>query len=162
LSTAFERLVASLDYPLFVVTAASNGERAGCLIGFATQCSIHPPRFLACLSVKNRTFQVARDAEVLVVHVLREDDKETAELFGGETGDDVDKFAMTEWRDGPGGVPVLVGVEAWFAGRVLEVVDLGDHHGFVLEPIDADVDRPAPGDELSFQQAKDIDAGHPA
>jgi flavin reductase (DIM6/NTAB) family NADH-FMN oxidoreductase RutF len=159
-SSAFERLVATLDYPLFVVTTAADGERSGCLIGFATQCSIHPPRFLACLSVKNRTFDVARRAEYLVVHVLRDDDKETAELFGGETGDEVDKFAMTGWRPGPGGAPVLESAEGWFAGRILEIVDLGDHHGFVLDPVDAE--GASPGDELSFQQAKDIDAGHPA
>lgn len=42
----FQRLVAQLDYPPFIATVAAEGERAGCLIGFATQCSIHPPRFL--------------------------------------------------------------------------------------------------------------------
>jgi flavin reductase (DIM6/NTAB) family NADH-FMN oxidoreductase RutF len=66
------------------------------------------------------------------------------------------------WRSGPDGAPVLEGAKAWFAGRILERVDLGDHHGFVLEPVDADVTDASPGDELSFQQAKDIDAGHPA
>jgi flavin reductase (DIM6/NTAB) family NADH-FMN oxidoreductase RutF len=156
----FTRLVAALDYPLFVVTTAADGERSGCLIGFATQCSIHPPRFLACLSVKNHTFEVARRAEHLVVHVLHEDDEETAELFGGETGDDVDKFAHTSWHPGPGGAPILEAAEAWFAGRVLEVVDLGDHHGFVLEPVAADAEEAEPGDQLSFQQGKDIDPGH--
>ena len=160
--TDFDRLVSTLDYPLFVVTAAADGERSGCLIGFATQCSIDPPRFLACLSVKNRTFELARQTRHLAIHVLLEDDMETAQLFGGETGDEIDKFAVASWRPGPDGVPLLEGVEAWFVGRVLEVVDLGDHHGFVLEPVEADVDRAEPGDELSFQQAKDIDAGHPA
>jgi flavin reductase (DIM6/NTAB) family NADH-FMN oxidoreductase RutF len=160
--TAFERLVSTLDYPLFVVTVAADGERSGCLIGFATQCSIDPARFIACLSVKNRTFELARRAQHLAVHVLREDDKETAELFGGETGDEVDKFDVASWRPGPDGIPLLEGVEAWFVGRVLEVVDLGDHHGFVLEPVQADVHGAEPGDELSFQQARDIDAGHPA
>lgn len=158
--TAFERLVATLDYPLFVVTVAVDDERSGCLIGFASQVSIDPPRFLACLSVQNHTFDVAKGAEHLVVHVLRADDKDTAELFGSETGDEVDKFAATPWRPGPGGAPVLERAEAWFAGRVLEVLDLGDHHGFLLEPIEADAADAAPGDQLSFQQAKDIDPGH--
>ena len=162
MSTDFDRLVATLDYPVFVVTAAADGDRSGCLIGFATQCSIHPPRFLACLSVKNHTFEVARHAEHLAVHVLREDDKDTADLFGGETGDEVDKFASASWRPGPGGVPLLDDVEAWFVGRVLDFVDLGDHHGFVLEPVEAEAEEAEPGGELSFQQAKDIDAGHPA
>ena len=40
---AFDRLVNRLDYPMLVVTAEADGERAGCLVGFATQCSIQPP-----------------------------------------------------------------------------------------------------------------------
>ncbi len=39
-------LVTEIDYPMFIVTAAAGGRRAGCLVGFTTQCSIHPPRFL--------------------------------------------------------------------------------------------------------------------
>jgi flavin reductase (DIM6/NTAB) family NADH-FMN oxidoreductase RutF len=48
----FRELVAQLDYPMFIATVATDEERAGCLIGFATQCSIHPPRFLAGISVE--------------------------------------------------------------------------------------------------------------
>ncbi|HSO96046.1 MAG TPA: oxidoreductase, partial [Acidimicrobiia bacterium] len=48
-TTPFEALVAELGYPMYVVTAASGGDVDGCLVGFATQCSISPPRFVACL-----------------------------------------------------------------------------------------------------------------
>src|SRR3954451_16023833 len=47
---AVHALVSELDDPMFIVTVAGPMERAGCLVGFATQCSIHPPRFLLCLS----------------------------------------------------------------------------------------------------------------
>jgi flavin reductase (DIM6/NTAB) family NADH-FMN oxidoreductase RutF len=164
MKSAFEEFVATLDYPVFVVTAvAPDGERSGCLIGFASQCSIDPPRFLACLSVKNHTYAVARRARYLAVHALGDDDKDTAELFGGETGDEVDKFADVAWHPGPGDVPVLEDADRWFAGRITEVIDLGDHAGFVLEPVDAEVEgSPDPDQLLTFQDAKDIDAGHPA
>ena len=58
----FQRLVATLDYPVYIVTTAAQNQTSGCLIGFATQCSIHPPRFLACISKKNRTLEIARQA----------------------------------------------------------------------------------------------------
>ena len=67
------RLVSALDYPMFIVTVAAGDERAGCLVGFATQCSIDPPRFLVCISDKNRTFRVARDADTMVVHLVPEE-----------------------------------------------------------------------------------------
>jgi flavin reductase (DIM6/NTAB) family NADH-FMN oxidoreductase RutF len=145
---------------MFIVTALGrDGERAGCLIGFATQCSVKPPRFLACVSKENRTFDVVNKAENLVVHFLGSAQRPLAELFGGETGDEVDKFSLCEWSPGPGGVPVLDGVPGWFAGRVLDRHDLGDHIGLRLEPIEAE-DRGGPLD-LGFQDVKGIDPGHP-
>ncbi|MFI6416099.1 flavin reductase family protein [Streptomyces sp. NPDC050842] len=91
-----------LDAPMYVVTAASGGERAGCLVGFASQCSIDPPRFAVWLSVANHTYRVAREAEYLTAHVLHRDERAPAELFGEETGDRVDKFATIGWRPGEG------------------------------------------------------------
>jgi flavin reductase (DIM6/NTAB) family NADH-FMN oxidoreductase RutF len=156
---AFERVMTSLDYPLFVVTAAADGERAGCLVGFATQTSIHPPRFLACISKKNHTYGVAREAETLAVHVVPHTGHDLAELFGGETADEgVDKFERAQWHEGPGGAPVLEAAEAWFVARVLELIDLGDHCGFLLEPVEAH--KAGDEDELGFQDAKDIEPGH--
>ena len=38
---------------------------------------------------------------------------------------------------GPEGIPVLDGVPGWFAGRVLDRLDLGDHIGLWLEPFEA-------------------------
>lgn len=155
--TAFSRFTSRLDYPLYVVTTAAQGERSGCLIGFATQCSIHPPRFLACLSKKNHTFGLARHAEVLAVHRVEEDQKHIAELFGGETGDQVDKFRRLSWHE-VHGVPVLDECACWFTGSILERLDLGDHVGYLLEPLEAEPG--APSSPLTFQRARDIEAGH--
>jgi flavin reductase (DIM6/NTAB) family NADH-FMN oxidoreductase RutF len=157
----FEKLMGSLEYPLYVVTACGGAERSGCLVGFATQTSIHPPRFLACVSKKNHTHPVAQASEVLAVHVLSEREHPLAELFGGETGDETDKFERVAWHAGPGGVPILEDVDGWFAGRVLEQLDLGDHTGFLLEPVEA-AGQGRPGEELGFQEGKQIEPGHPA
>jgi len=95
-----QRLLAHLDYPMFIVTARDGRELAGCLIGFATQTSIHPPRMLVCLSRENRTTRVARRSPALAVHLVPADRLDLAELFGGETGDDVDKFSRCAWDEG--------------------------------------------------------------
>jgi flavin reductase (DIM6/NTAB) family NADH-FMN oxidoreductase RutF len=156
----FNAFAGELEYPMYVVTAAADGERDGCLVGFATQCSIHPPRFLVCLSVKNRTFRIAERASILAVHLVAADQRGLAELFGGETADEVDKLTQWPWREGPGGVPILEGVGNLFVGRVLARVDLGDHVGHLLEPIAAHQEGDT--EALGFQEARDIDAGHPA
>jgi flavin reductase (DIM6/NTAB) family NADH-FMN oxidoreductase RutF len=158
--SAFEGVVGDLEYPMFIVTArAPDGEPLGCLVGFTTQASIDPPRFLACLSHKNRTYRRGRDASMLGVHAVPAAAPDLAELFGGETGDEVDKFARVAWHPGPGEVPVLERCENWFAGRVLARFDAGDHDAFLLEPV---AGGSGDGAEFSFHRAKRIDPGHPA
>lgn len=159
-TSTFEQLVGQLDYSMFIVTARTTGEPAGCLVGFATQTSIEPPRFLVCLSRNNRTYRVARSAELLAVHFVPRRSESLAQLFGGSTGDDVDKFARCAWHPGPGGVPVVEACDNWFAGRVLDQVDLGDHVGFLLEPVEAH--RGHRGPQYEFHRAKRIEPGHPA
>ena len=80
--------VAGLDYPMYVVTVADagTGERAGCLVGFATQCSISPMRFLVCLSRANHTHRVAAGSGILAVHALGVGQRDLAALFGEQTG----------------------------------------------------------------------------
>jgi flavin reductase (DIM6/NTAB) family NADH-FMN oxidoreductase RutF len=155
----FNAIVGDLEYPMFIVTAMAGGEPLGCLIGFATQTSIDPPRFAVCLSHKNRTFRRGREAPVLGVHCVPADAGDLAELFGGETGDEVDKFARVDWHDGPEGVPVLERCRNWFAGRVLARLDAGDHDLFLLEPVAGEA---AADDEFTFHRAKRIDPGHEA
>lgn len=156
----FSELVGELDYPMMIVTATGGGEKAGCLVGFATQCSIDPPRFAVWLSRNNHTFRVAQQADVLAVHFPSSDDGPLAALFGGETGDEVDKFARCRWREGTGGAPVLEDCARWFTGRVIEQIPTEDHVGFLLEPLQSAM-GPWPG-QLGFQSARNISPGHEA
>jgi flavin reductase (DIM6/NTAB) family NADH-FMN oxidoreductase RutF len=156
----FDAIAATIDYPMWIVTAAARGERSGCLVGFATQGSIDPVTFGAWLSKANHTFRVASSSEVLVVHAPRETDFELARLFGSETGDEVDKFAECPWTPGPEGVPVLDGVD-WFAGRVVQRVDTGDHVGHILDPFTGEV-HGGTAPRLTFQRARSLEPGHPA
>jgi flavin reductase (DIM6/NTAB) family NADH-FMN oxidoreductase RutF len=157
-----ERFVSGFDYPMFLVTTAIDGGqvRAGCLVGFTTQCGIDPFRFLVCLSDKNRTCRVAASASYLAVHVIGPDQQELVKLFGSETGDEVDKFARCEWRPGPDGVPLLTGCPRVLVGEVLDRLRLGDHIGVLLAPAETHVGSSS--DPLMFSGIPAIDPGHPA
>jgi flavin reductase (DIM6/NTAB) family NADH-FMN oxidoreductase RutF len=157
LHETFIKLVGDLDYPMFIVTARAGDERLGCLVGFATQTSINPQRFLVCLSHSNRTYRRGRDAELLGVHCVPAGAEALAELFGGETGDEVDKFARAAWHEGPGGVPLLDDCQNWFVGRVLSRTDAGDHDAFLLEPVAAAAGAHG---QFTFHRAKRISPGH--
>src|SRR4051812_9833194 len=154
---AFEAVAARLDYPMFVVTAAAGDDRSGCLVGFTTQCSINPARYLICLSDKNHTFRVAQRASHLVAHLLGPEHRKLAELFGGETEDRIDKFSQCAWRPGPGGTPVLEDVAAWFAGPIEARWAAGDHTAHLISITDASdtgADR-----LLEFQDLESIEPG---
>lgn len=157
---AFEGLVSGIDYPMFIVTAAADGEQSGCLVGFSTQASIDPARLLVMLSKRNHTFAIAQRTDTLVVHFLHRDNHDLAALFGEETGDDTDKFTACDWSRGPAGTPVLDGVRGWVAGRVVARLDAGDHVAHVLDTIEAQA--LAAGPSLTFQMVRDMDPGHEA
>ncbi|GAA1369585.1 flavin reductase family protein [Streptomyces beijiangensis] len=160
--TELDPFTDALDFPLYVVTVETAGERAGCLVGFGSQCSIRPARFMVWLSRANRTYRVAARADRLAVHVLRHDQGHLARLFGGETGDRTDKFARAAWHPGPGGAPVLDEAPAWFVGRIEKRVDGGDHVGFLLAP-EAAQHPAADGPRLlTLTDGRDITPGHPA
>ena len=59
---AFDAIVGNLEYPMFIVTTRAGEEPLGCLVGFATQTSIDPPRFIVCLSIPPPSRSHAEDA----------------------------------------------------------------------------------------------------
>ena len=156
----FSALVGELESPMSIVTVHADDERAGCLVSFLTQTSLHPPRFLVCLSRRNHTYHVAmrHRARVLAVHFLGSDDHGLAELFGGQTGDRVDKLEESEWHTGPEGAAILDACENWFVGEVIGQLALGDHVGFLLEPVAARYGGAAAA--LTLQDVGDIEPGH--
>ncbi len=158
--TSFSGLVLALDGPMFIVTASHGDERSGCLIGFGMPCSVDPQRFLACISQVNHTHGVAQRASHLAVHVVPAGRDDLAELFGGRTGDDVDKFARCAWSEGPHGTVLLDDCRDRFVGAVLDRFDVGDHTAMLLDPVWA---QHGSGDPvLRFSRARQIAPGHPA
>ncbi|ORV39940.1 flavin reductase family protein [Mycobacterium conspicuum] len=146
---------------MFVVTTKSAGIPAGCLVGFATQTSIRPPRFLIGLSKRNHTYRIAQDADHLAVHVLSHRHRELARLFGSETGDTIDKFSRCAWHAGPKDMPILDDAVAWFVGKTLARMDVGDHVGHILEPIAGDAPDSV-GELITFADVADLEPGHEA
>ena len=142
-------------------TALSSPPAESRTAGFASQTSIHPPRFLVGLSRRNRTFRVAADATHLGVHVFDRQHCDVVELFGGRTGDKVDKFEHCAWHLGPQQTPVLDAAAAWFVGEIVDRFPLGDHVGHLLAPVAGE--RPHELEQwVSFGDVHDLQPGHEA
>lgn len=161
----FDRITQTLDPPLLVVTASDGRERAGCVVGFHSQCSLDPLRYAVWLSKANRTYRIALDSEYLGIHLLGVGDRHLGRWFGGHSGDDVDTFAVADVDvdPGPGGVPLLRGVPGRFAGRRVSLFDddEGDHACFVVEAGPGSAEETDNSDRLlRVADLSDIEPGH--
>lgn len=143
---------------MLVVTARADEGPAGCLVGFSTQCSIDPPRYLMCLSVKNRTQRVASNSNVVAVHFLEPQAMELARLFGEETTDESDTFSRCRWHSVRSGYRSSTNADGGSWGTILEQRPFGDHVGFLLGPIAAQ--NQGREQSLLYHQVKDLDPGH--
>ena len=58
-------------------------------------------------------------------------------------------------------MPILDDAAAWFIGKTLERIDLGDHIGYLLEPVTGAIPGPL-GDLISSTDVADLAPGHKA
>jgi len=145
---------------MVIVTTRVGDTYGGCLVGFHTQCSIDPARYLVCLSPANRTWSVAAAAPALAVHFLTKADEELAHLFGEVTGDDTNKFAGRDWVPGPFGVPILQHSGSWLAGPIVSRHMTGDHQAVVIDAMDGGGWPPRL--QLQSSDVMHLRPGHPA
>lgn len=161
LDESFEDFMSMLDCPVFVVTTQLHGRPSGCLVAFANQSGVDPPRFSAAIAKGSDTCEVASQSQHLAVHVLSRQQRGLAELFGGPTGPAANPFDRCSWRAGPQGMPVLDEAIAWFVGRTLDRFDIGDHVQYLLEPV-ATWAPECSDDPLYLSDFDDVDPGHDA
>lgn len=155
-----------LSYPMLAVAAAHAGERDACLVGFATQISIDPWRYLVGLSHRNRTFDLAAASSHLAVHFLSDDQHELARVLGSTSAHDdpeKERFLADLWDDADDtgdetAVSRLAPCRSWFVGRVVARHPCGDHWAFVLEPVAWSGADPR-FRQLDYQQVRDLEAG---
>jgi flavin reductase (DIM6/NTAB) family NADH-FMN oxidoreductase RutF len=158
---AFDEIAGQLDYPMVIVTTAAREERAGCLVGFHSQCGINPARYAIWISKANHTFRVATGANMFGVHFLDERARDLAVLFGTTSDDSSDKFARCRWSPGPNGVPLLDDCTTrMLAQRVASFDCDADHVCIVVAPIT--VEMSAQFRPLMFSSVKNLDAAHDA
>jgi len=158
---AFDSIIGSVDPPLVVVTTAAQGERGGCVVGFHAQSGIAPERYCLWLSKANHTYRVGLRATTFAVHFLTADDLPLAELFGGHSGEELDKFARTAWTAGPDGVPLLEDLPHRLELRRVALLDEGSDHVCVTTEVVA-AHSTGRFEPLRLSAAAHVQPGHDA
>ncbi|MBS6597754.1 MAG: flavin reductase, partial [Collinsella sp.] len=125
---------------LYVVSAAADGLRAGCVINTAVQVTSAPPRISIAVNKENVTSGVIASAKAFALTVI----DQTADMlyignFGFRTSSNYDKFAKYETRETALGMPyVPEHAAALFSCRLIDTVDVGTHLLFIGEVEDAE------------------------
>lgn len=157
----YEALLDPGRSPAVIVTTVAGGRRSGCLVTYTSPCSMAPPLYGVWLSVLNLTHEVAARAPALAVHFLDRQNLPLAELFGGTSGYDHDKFRGAELHEGPDGLPVLAGTAGYLLGRVTARLGTGDHTLHVLDPFEVRAAGRS-GPRLTFDDVRHIQPGRQA
>ena len=104
---AFNRI----NYGLFIVAAAADGKRNGCIVNSLHQVtSSSPYKFSLTVNKSNETFKTIEAAGSFAATVLAKDTpKDLVDLFGYKSGRVVDKFEGFDVQTDEAGNPLCEG-----------------------------------------------------
>jgi flavin reductase (DIM6/NTAB) family NADH-FMN oxidoreductase RutF len=111
-----------------VTTRDAEGRPAGLTASAFTSVSAAPPLVLVCVDHAATAHPAVRAHGWFAVNVLRREQEFLSRRFALSGGD---KFAGVPYREGAAGLPILDGVLAALACRLVEAHEAGDHTIFV-------------------------------
>lgn len=125
--------------PAAVVTAfTKDGIPCGLTMTAVCSVSLAPPLALACLSHTSNTLAALKESEAFSINYFTEGAEDLATNFAKKSSS---KFGDTEWsrpQRGVGG-PLLSGIAAYAACKVVNIFDAGDHAVVIGEVVEGAV-----------------------
>lgn len=109
-----------------VVTSLSEDGPSGMTANAFTSLSLDPMLVAVCFDKTARTLASVQGTKRVGVNVLAAGQAEISTIFASKAGEHA-KFERVGWSE-HGGVPILDGVIAWFAGSLHDLVEGGDHY----------------------------------
>ena len=152
-----QKVMYTLSYGLFVLSARRGEKDNGCITNTAIQVTAEPNRIAIAVNKANYTHDMVLETGKFTLSVLSEEAKfDLFQRFGFQSGRDVDKLADFQEhiaRDGNGVVYVTRGTNAWISCQVVSTMDLGTHTLFVADVLDGGVLSQAPSATYSYYQS---------
>ena len=119
---AMRRLAASVA----VVAARGENGPVGMAATSVTSLTADPPAVLVCVNRATALHGLLVPTAPLSVNLLARDQQDVSAAFGGGVPQD-ERFRIGEWREGPDGVPELVGAQANLACVIDAMLAYGTH-----------------------------------
>ncbi len=123
-----------IPYGIYVLTAGSReSDVAAATVNWVTQTSFSPPLLALGVKTDSGVYAIAREKGRMTLNILGQGQQAPAFTFfkPAEYADGKLSGEAIEW--GSNGAPILTSAPAAVELKLLQVVELGDHHTFIAE-----------------------------
>lgn len=130
-----------ITYGLYIVSSGSEENKSGYIANTVFQVTAEPPLVAISCNKNNYTSDLINESKAFSISVLKQDTSpELIGLFGYKSGNEIDKFANTNFISGSTGTPIVTEDSiAWFECRLVNQYDVGSHIIYIGEIINNDL-----------------------
>ncbi len=134
-----------IPYGIYVMTAEAGGDVAAATVNWVTQTSFAPPLVAVGVKADSGAYEIAKKSGHFALNMLGKGQQGMAFAFFKPAERDGDKISGESFRVGSSGAPILDSAQASVECKISQIVELGDHHIFLGEVIDANVAKEPEG-----------------
>ncbi len=147
-----------IPYGIYVLTAETeDGEVGAATVNWVTQTSFNPPLVAIGFKADAVSYGIARKAGYFALNMLGKEQQGVAFAFFKPGERDGQTISGEPFRAGSTGAPILLNAQAAVECKIVEVVELGDHHVVVGEVVDAVVNHaPSGRPDEAILEIKDL------
>ena len=146
-----------IPYGIYVMTAQNGEEIAAATVNWVTQTAFAPPLVAVGVKTDSGAYAVAKAAGKFALNMLGKGQQGVAFGFFKPVERDGDSLGGEPFRSGSSGAPILENAPASVECKIVRIVELGDHHVFLGEVIDANVaTEPAGRADEAILEMKDL------
>lgn len=118
-----------IPYGIYVLTTkAADGAIAAATVNWVTQTAFEPPLVAVGVKTDSGAYAILKESRCFTLNMLGKGQQGSAFAFFKPTEQDGAEINGHGFTEGGNGAPVLDDAQASVECRVVEIVELGDHH----------------------------------
>ncbi len=124
-----------LTYGTYVLTSATEVDICAATVTWVSQASFEPPIVSVCIKRESHTYDVVKQSNRFILHLLSYEQKDFAASFFKSTKK-IENLLNGHEFEMNGGLPILKAPPAYLICEVMNVNDRGDHPLFLAQVTD--------------------------
>ena len=132
-----------INYGMYVLTSKDGDQLDAATVNWVTHASFNPPLVVVGVKKDSDSFKLVKGGGNFALNVLAADQRDLAFAFFKHVEPEGNRIGPATFTiNETSGAPVLAETPAWFACRVVDINETGDHAVVIGEVVDAGVNNP--------------------